>query len=211
MSIFWCATVDLYGGLIVDPVDVIVDVVGSGSILLGYLSIIMSKIIVARDCGLNLQLRGRVQVYINGARPYCNTSCSLVICLNSHLVTSPIQECTAKCCTNWTLVCIKFSSDFGSCLVACWLFVLSVATSINPGTNRFCWLTWLLSEFCTLQGYTPKVRKFNVGRYMFVRRLQEAKGELTPVSKPSILRIRVVENMVFYFVKASVPVPSKST
>jgi hypothetical protein len=42
-------------------------------------------------------------------------------------------------------------------------------------------------------GYTPKVRKFNVGQYVYVRRLQEAKEGLTPVSKPSILRIRVVE------------------
>ena len=62
MSIFWCATVDLYGGLIVDPVDVIVDVVGSGSILVGYLSINMSKINVARVCGLNLQLRSQYKV-----------------------------------------------------------------------------------------------------------------------------------------------------
>ena len=92
MSIFWCATVDLYGGLIVDPVDVIVDMVGSGSILVGYLSIIMSKITVARYGGLNLQLRSQVQVYINWARPYCKhimLSCSSLLRL--HLVTSPIQ------------------------------------------------------------------------------------------------------------------------
>ena len=42
-------------------------------------------------------------------------------------------------------------------------------------------------------GYTPKVRKFEVGQYVYVRRLQEVKGGLTPVSKPSILRIKVVE------------------
>ncbi len=92
MSIFWCATVDLYGGLTVDLVDIIVDMVGSGSILVGYLLIIMSKIIVARDCGLNLQLRGRVQVYISWARLHCNTLCSLVICLSLHLVTSHVQR-----------------------------------------------------------------------------------------------------------------------
>ena len=62
MSICWCATVNLYGGLTVDPADVTVDVVGSGSILVGYLSIIMSKLIVARVCGLNLQRRGREAV-----------------------------------------------------------------------------------------------------------------------------------------------------
>jgi hypothetical protein len=87
MSIFWCAIVDLYGGLIVDPVDVIVDMVGPGSILVGYLSIIMSKITVARDCGLNLQLRGRVQVYINWAWPYCNhlmLSCHLLEFASGH-------------------------------------------------------------------------------------------------------------------------------
>jgi hypothetical protein len=38
MLIFWCATVDLYGGLIVDPVDVIVDMVGIESTLVGYLN-----------------------------------------------------------------------------------------------------------------------------------------------------------------------------
>jgi hypothetical protein len=42
-------------------------------------------------------------------------------------------------------------------------------------------------------GYTPKVRKFSVGQYVYVRRLQEVKGGFTPVSKPSILRIKVVE------------------
>jgi hypothetical protein len=42
-------------------------------------------------------------------------------------------------------------------------------------------------------GYTPKVRKFSVGPYVYVRRLQEAKGGLTPVSKPFIFRIKVVE------------------
>jgi hypothetical protein len=43
------------------------------------------------------------------------------------------------------------------------------------------------------EGYTPKVRKFEVGQYVYVRRLQEGKEGLTPVSKPSILRIKVVE------------------
>jgi hypothetical protein len=47
-------------------------------------------------------------------------------------------------------VCLKFSSDLGSCLIACCVVVLSVDTSINPGTNRFRWLTWYLSEFCML-------------------------------------------------------------
>ena len=42
-------------------------------------------------------------------------------------------------------------------------------------------------------GYTPKVRKFEVGQYVYVRRLKEVKGGLTPISKPSILRIKVVE------------------
>ena len=38
-------------------------------------------------------------------------------------------------------------------------------------------------------GYTPNVRKFEVGQYVYVRRLQAVKGGLTPISKPSILRI----------------------
>jgi hypothetical protein len=42
-------------------------------------------------------------------------------------------------------------------------------------------------------GYTPKVRKSEVGQYVHVRRLQEVKGGLTPISKPSILRINTVE------------------
>jgi hypothetical protein len=42
-------------------------------------------------------------------------------------------------------------------------------------------------------GYTPKVMKCEVGQYVYVRRLQEVKGGLTPVSKPSILRIKTVE------------------
>ncbi len=56
---------------------VIVNHVEWMSILVGYLSIIMSKITVARYGGLNVQLRGRVHVYINWAWPYCNTLCSL--------------------------------------------------------------------------------------------------------------------------------------
>jgi hypothetical protein len=40
--------VDLYSGPIFDPVDVIVDMVGSGSIQVGFLSIIMSKLTIAR-------------------------------------------------------------------------------------------------------------------------------------------------------------------
>ena len=42
-------------------------------------------------------------------------------------------------------------------------------------------------------GYTPKVRKFEVGQYIYVRRLKEVKGGLAPISKPSILRVKVVE------------------
>jgi hypothetical protein len=42
-------------------------------------------------------------------------------------------------------------------------------------------------------GNTPKVSKFEVGQYVYVRRLHEVKGGLTPVSKLSILRIKVVE------------------
>jgi hypothetical protein len=42
-------------------------------------------------------------------------------------------------------------------------------------------------------GYTPKVKKFEVGQYVNVRPLQEVKGGLTPISKPSILRIKSIE------------------
>jgi hypothetical protein len=87
MSLYVDLHADRYGGLIVDPIDVIVDMVGSGSILVGYLSIIMSKITVARDCELHLQLRGGVQVYISWAWPSCKylvLSCHLLKLASGH-------------------------------------------------------------------------------------------------------------------------------
>ncbi len=41
-------------------------------------------------------------------------------------------------------------------------------------------------------GLTSIVRKFSPNQYVYVRRLKEVKGGLTPVTKPSILRIKQV-------------------
>jgi hypothetical protein len=123
LSIFCRVTVDLYVGVDHRWCRCGVDMVSMVPMVSICKSIIMSSTLVGRVCGLNLQLKGRVQVYISWAWPLVITLCSLVICLSLHLVTSPIQECTAKRCTNWTLVWYQVLVRLRllSCCIVSWL------------------------------------------------------------------------------------------
>jgi hypothetical protein len=118
-----CVLPRLIWRLILDPVDVIVvDMVGS-RILVGYPSIIMSEMTVTEIVGSTCN-RGRVQVYISWARLHCTTLCSLCHLLEFASLLRP--KSVRLNAARIGPVVAKSSSDLGSCLSACCVFVLKV-------------------------------------------------------------------------------------